>query len=194
MNKKLLIKILIPVLIVIAIGAIWLYKNADTVVPKATTTSFSSGESVPDGSTVPAETTVEPNEDFLLETDEIDLETLTSYGLPIIFDFGSEGCDPCRRMKPDLIAVNEAMQGKAIIKFLDVWEHTGVADGYPVTLIPTQMIINADGTPYVPGEDIDIEFKTYNDRNTGEHALTLHEGMLSEEEMLLILQDMGVTP
>jgi thioredoxin 1 len=186
MNKKTLVKILIPVLIVIAIGAIWLYKNADTVAPKATVPSFSSGENVPDS------TTIEANEDFLLETDKIDLEKLTSYGLPIIFDFGSEDCEPCRRMKPDLIAVNEAMQGKAIIKFLDVWEHTNAATGYPITLIPTQMIINADGTPYVAGEDIGIEFSTYTNRDTGEHALTLHEGMLTEEEMLLILEDMGV--
>lgn len=123
----------------------------------------------------------------------MDLEKLTSYGLPIIFDFGSEGCDPCRRMKPGLIAVNEAMQGKAIVKFLDVWEYTDAAAGYPITLIPTQMFINADGTPYVPGEDIDIEFTTYNNRETGEHALTLHEGMLTEDEMLRILEDMGVT-
>ena len=190
MNKKTLVKILIPVLIVIAIGAIWLYKNADTIAPKVTAPSFSSEENVPGGST--AETTIEPNEDFLLETDKIDLEKLTSYGLPIIFDFGSEDCEPCRRMKPDLIAVNESMQGKAIIKFLDVWEHTNAATGYPITLIPTQMIINADGTPYVAGEDIGIEFSTYTNRDTGEHALTLHEGMLTEEEMLLILEDMGV--
>lgn len=36
MNNKLLVKILIPVVIVIAIGGIWLYKNADTVTTKQT--------------------------------------------------------------------------------------------------------------------------------------------------------------
>ncbi|NLO62486.1 MAG: thioredoxin family protein [Clostridiaceae bacterium] len=192
MNKKTLVKILIPVLIVIAIGAIWLYKNADTLVPKGTVASTTAGQTNTAGGTVTAKETVPANDDLLLETDKIDLEKLTSYGLPIIFDFGSESCDPCRRMKPDLIAVNEAMQGKAIIKYIDVWKHTDAATGYPISLIPTQMIINADGTPYVPGEGIGLEFTNYNNRTTGEHALTLHQGMLTQEEMLLILEDMGV--
>ncbi|NLW88179.1 MAG: thioredoxin family protein [Clostridiaceae bacterium] len=180
MNKKLLAQILIPALIVLSIGAIWIYKNTETLEPKVTESSADGKESGP------------VNNDFILETDEVNIETLSAYGLPIIFDFGSESCDPCRRMKPDLIAVNAAMQGKAIIKYIDVWEHTDEATGYPITLIPTQMFINADGTPYVPSYDLGIDFMMYNRKDTGEHALTMHEGMLTEEQMLLILEDMGV--
>ncbi len=179
MNMKTAAKIAVPVLIILVVAGIWAYKNTDAWMPTPTSDDDTTA------------TTPEANEDFLLETDRIDLDTLTSYGLPILFDFGSEDCEPCRRMKPDLIAVNEAMQGKAIVKFLDVWKYTDAATGYPIQLIPTQMFINADGTPYVPGDDIDIEFITYNNRNTGEHALTLHQGMLTDEEMYLILADMG---
>ncbi|MBN1775219.1 MAG: thioredoxin family protein [Clostridiales bacterium] len=179
MNKNIAIKIIVPVLIVIAVAAIWFLKNTDTESPTATSVA---------GSDQTAEII---NDDFLLETDSVDLQTLTSYGLPIIFDFGSEGCEPCRIMKPFLISVNEAMQGKAIIKYIDVWEHTDAAKEYPIQLIPTQMIINADGTPYVPSERVTLDFITYNHRDTGEHALTLHQGMLTEKEMYLILSDMG---
>jgi thioredoxin 1 len=58
-------------------------------------------------------------------------------------------------------------------------------------VIPTQILINADGTPYVPGEDIDIEFIMYTTKDTQEHVFTAHQGGLSEEQMDAILADMG---
>jgi len=170
MNKK-LIKILIPVLIFLAVAGIWIIKNIDK------------------GS----ESLVIPSEaDFTLEATSVDLETLTSYGLPVIIDFGADSCIPCKEMYPVLVSMNEQMRGKAVIKFIDVWKNTGAADGFPVQLIPTQIFINADGTPYVPGDDMEIDFITYNYKDTGDHAFTAHQGGLTEEQMRAILSDMGV--
>lgn len=173
MEKKKLIKIIIPVLIVIIIAGIWIFKNINS----------GSGDLV----------TPNNNEDFVLETEAVDLDVLTAYGLPIIIDFGSDSCIPCKEMAPVLKTMNAEMQGKAIIKFVDVWKHAEAADGFPIQVIPTQVFINADGTPYVPSEDIEIEFTMYSTKDTNEHVFTVHQGGLTEDQMRAILTDMGVT-
>ncbi len=176
-KKRLLIKIIVPVLIVITLTVIWIVKTHPT-------------PTVIDDSSV----TAENNEDFLLETSSVDLEKLTSYGLPIIIDFGADSCKPCKAMAPVLVKMNEETQGEAIIKFVDVWKNSSAASNFPVELIPTQIIINADGTPYVPSDNITVEnFKTYSFQDTGEHVYTTHQGGLTEDEMRAILADMGVT-
>lgn len=173
MDKKKLIKIIVPIFIVIVIAGIWVFKNI----------SFGPTDSVsPDN-----------DEDFVLEAESIDLDALTAYGLPIIIDFGSDSCIPCQQMAPVLETMNEEMQGKAIIKFVDVWKYTDAADGFPIQVIPTQIFINADGTPYVPGDDIEVEFTMYSYKETGEHAFTVHQGGLTEDQMRAVLSDMGVT-
>jgi thioredoxin 1 len=185
MNNKKLVRIVVPILIVLIVAGIWLVKNVGTISkdPVASQVDLSGGELVAD----------DPN--FELEAEAIDLETLKAYGLPIIIDFGSDSCIPCQQMAPVLQSMNAAMRGKAIIKFVDVWKHTTAANDYPVQVIPTQVIINADGTPYVPSDsmsDSGIEFTQYSSKETGEHVFTTHQGGLTEEEMQIILVDMGV--
>ena len=171
MDKKKLTKIIIPIFIVIVIAGIWIFKN---------TNSGSDDLILPNN-----------NEDFVLEAESIDLDVLTAYGLPIIIDFGSDSCIPCQQMAPVLETMNEEMQGKAIIKFVDVWKYTDAADGFPIQVIPTQVFINSDGTPYVPSDDIEIGFTMYSAKDN-EHVFTVHQGGLTEDQMRAILDDMGV--
>lgn len=176
MDKRKLIRIIVPIFIVIVIAGIWVFKNSNP----------SSVDSVPPNN----------SQDFVLETEAIDLDALAAYGLPIIIDFGSDSCTPCKEMAPVLEAMNAEMQEKAIIKFVDVWKHSEAAVGFPIQVIPTQVLINADGTPYVPSEVMDdsgIEFSMYSYKETGEHAFTVHQGGLTEDQMRAILTDMGVT-
>lgn len=173
MDQKKLIKIIIPVCIVVVIAGIWIFKNINS----------GSADSVSQND----------NEDFVLETESVDLDALTAYGLPIIIDFGSDSCIPCKEMAPVLKTMNAEMQGKAIIKFVDVWKHTEAAADFPIQVIPTQIFINADGTPYVPSDDIEVEFTMYSNKDTGEHAFTVHQGGLTEDQMRAILDDMGVS-
>ena len=55
-------------------------------------------------------------------------------------------------------------------------------------------LVNADGTPFVPSDELaqQIEFILYNSRETGEHVFTVHQGGMTEEQMRLILTEMGV--
>ena len=170
--KKLLTKILVPVVIVMIVTIIWAVKNS----PDSTPIENGTGKVA----------------DFVLEVSSIDLEALKEYGLPIIIDFGADSCVPCKEMAPVLKTLNSEMQGKAIIKFVDVWKNTGAANDFPVQVIPTQIFYGADGKPYVPDEKIGIEFTMYSFKETGDHAFTVHQGGLTESQMRVILKDLGV--
>lgn len=171
-KKKLLVKIMVPVLIAVTLIIIWVLKTNSTPTPIDKQTG--------------------DNADFVLEATSIDLNTLKEYNLPIIIDFGADSCIPCKEMAPVLKTMNAKMQGKAIIKFIDVWKNADAANNFPIKVIPTQVLINTDGTPYVPSDDIGIQFDMYSFKDTGEHAFTVHQGGLTEKEMRAILEDMGV--
>ncbi len=188
-RKSLVVKILILAAILIAIVAIWLAKNG--VTTKAVTEpSAEVSQSAENAETVTAE---DLDADFALETESIDLAALLSYQLPIIIDFGSDSCIPCQQMAPVLQSANEDYQGKAIIKFVDVRKYPDAVGNFPIQVIPTQVFIQADGTPYVPSEGIGIEFGFYSTKDTQEHVFTVHQGGLTTEQINKILADMGAS-
>jgi thioredoxin 1 len=131
------------------------------------------------------------NPDFDLDISAVDLEKLTAYGLPLIIDFGADSCIPCREMAPVLKKLNAELRGTAIVKFIDVWKYTSAANNFPIQVIPTQILITADGKPYVPSKDIGVELSMYNFKDSGKHAFTTHQGGLTEEQIRTILADMG---
>ncbi len=187
-TKILIVRITIPLLIIAGIVTLYFIKNTsgdgdDTLLN--TQDEISSPSDVPD----PLD-----NADFNLTATSVDIKELSKYGLPIIIDYGAEGCGPCQEMKPTLKKLNEKMYRKAFIKYVDVWEHPETVGNLPINLIPTQAFYNADGTPWVPSEKLQslIGFNLYYDSETGEHILTLHISPLNESEMMAILVEMGV--
>ena len=187
MEKKtaLWVKILVPILIVAVIGGIWIIKTVSE--QPAEDPSISQG------------TTELPDDlkgaDFSLNaTKQIDFAALSEYGLPIIADYGADSCIPCKQMAPVLKTLNAEMQGKAFIKFVDVWKYYDAANNVPIQLIPTQVFFNADGTPFIPSDELakEIQFDMYSDKEGGKHIFTVHQGGLTEEQMRSILKEMGV--
>lgn len=164
-DKKQAARIIVPILIVIVVAAIYLIKNPPF---KA-----------------------EDTESQLLIS-EIDLDAMTQAGLPIMIDFGADYCAPCKQMEPILKSVSKQMLGKASIHYLDVEKYPETAMQYPIQVIPTQVFYMPDGSPYMPDEELGIPFTLYSSKETGEHVFTVHEGFLNEEQLKLILQDMGV--
>lgn len=166
-NKKIL-KIVVPVLFCCILIGMWIVKSQEVWSEKY-------------------------NTDFALHvTDEFDLDKLKAYGLPIILDFGSDSCIPCKEMAPVLEALNEELQGKAIIKFIDVWKYKSLGEGFPIVLIPTQIFIDSEGNPYKPIDPEANDMKLYTLRSTGEHVYTAHEGVMSRDQLLNVLKEMGV--
>ena len=178
MKNKTLLRILIPVLIIAAAGGLWLMKDHQR--------QQSAQQQLAVAGDNPA---------FVLEDTTVDMEGYLGHGLPMVLDFGAEECGPCQEMRPALEAAHKKNLGKGLIKFFDVWKRPALSGDYPIMVIPSQVLINADGTPYQPSEQVQaagLQFEKYNHRDTGEHALTMHVGILNEEQFRLIFEDMGV--
>lgn len=190
-NRKKILQILVPLLIIVVVGGMWRLKN-----PPNDSEGTGAASTVDQDEAIMEEAPDHlQNADFSLEvTEAVDFEALASFGLPIVVDYGADTCIPCKKMAPVLEKFNAQTRGKAFIKFANVWKYADIAQGVPIQLIPTQIFVNADGTPFIPSEELasQIEFLTYPGQATGECGFTAHQGGLSEEEMRLILAEMGV--
>ncbi len=179
MSKKVL-RIIVPLIMLIGIGGIYVSGN----LSEKSEVSQS------------AETGANENNAFALNVSSVDTAAMKEVQLPIIIDFGADSCVPCIEMAPVLVKVNEEMQNKALIKFVDVWKHPNAANGFPIQVIPTQVFFDGEGKAYNPSEELIasalIKFTKYADKTSGEHLFTVHQGGLTEEEMRAILKDMGV--
>ncbi len=121
-----------------------------------------------------------------------DLEALRSTGLPLMIDFGADSCIPCKQMAPVMEELHASLQGRVIIRFIDVWKYRDLANGYPIQVIPTQLFFDAQGRPFSPPQSLGIPFNQYSLRDTNEHVFTTHEGGLDKAQMLSIFSAMGM--
>ncbi len=185
-KNKLMAKILVPIVIIVVIVGMWFIKNASDNEKMADSRSQGRQEAVDEEL---------QGADFTLKVSgPIDFEALAGYGLPVIADYGSDDCIPCKQMAPILEAMNGEFSGMAFIKFADVWKYPDSAGNVPVQIIPTQVLFHADGTPFAPSDELqqEMEFIMYGDKESGEHVFTVHQGGLSEEQFRKILAEMGV--
>lgn len=181
-KKSIVLKIGVIVVIIAVIAGIFIYKsskNSDQSVKEDSSSQLQADEST---------------DNYPLKITKTDIDTIKAYGIPTVIDFGSDSCIPCKQMAPVLENLNKEWQGKAAVQFMDVWKYTDGVSDFPVSVIPTQVFFNADGTPYVPSEEIqqEIEFTMYSDKNTNEHIFTVHQGGITEEQMRKIFAEMGV--
>ncbi|MCO5386925.1 MAG: thioredoxin family protein [Desulfosporosinus sp.] len=167
-KPKSVLKIMVPTLIIAVIVGIFILKG-DQETPIAAETG-----------------------DLALEATAIDLEQLKSYGLPIIIDFGADSCIPCKEMAPVLKELNKDMQGKAVVKFVDVWKNQNAAADFPVQVIPTQFFFDKDGKPFVPKDADAMQMMLYSTKDTNKHVYTAHQGGMTEEQLRAVLKEMGV--
>ena len=168
MNKKATLKVIVPILIIAVVLGIFILKS-NQEQPIADNTG-----------------------EFALEATAIDFEQLKSYGLPIIIDFGADSCVPCKEMAPVLQKLNKEMQGKAIIKFVDVWENENASADFPVDLIPTQFYFDKDGNPFVPKDAKAMQMELYSTNDTNKHIYTSHQGGMTEAQLRAVLKEMDV--
>ncbi|GAB1475881.1 thioredoxin family protein [Bacillota bacterium] len=178
-KKRSILKIIVPLLILLIIAGIWFVKESQRA---------SDEEAEGDKGVVVTE-----NEDFeLYATEDFDLEKLKSYGLPIMIDFGSASCPPCREMAPVLKKVHGDVLERAIVKYVDVDSLQTLTADYPIRVVPTQLFFDKDGNPFMPVDPEGSQMLIYTTRDTGEHVLTSHEGALTESRMLEIFAEMGM--
>ena len=138
------------------------------------------------------ETEEKVNTDFVLAASEINLDKLKLYKLPIIIDFGADGCLPCDQMAPVLKKLNKEWQGKVIVKFVNIRDYPNAADDFPLQVIPTQFFFDSKGNPYVPSDPEGMQMIMYSLKDTQEHVYTTHQGGLTEEQFRTIFEEMGI--
>ena len=129
-----------------------------------------------------------------LEYTFFDMNEFLAPGLPLMIDMGSASCGPCLTMKSDLEAFYNESYGKVTVRYADIWKDPSLSGGFPALAVPVQYFFNPDGTPYNPSEEVlsQIGFSLYSLRETGEHVLTGHYGILTKDQMYMIFRDMGV--
>ncbi len=99
---------------------------------------------------------------------DFDKDEVLSEGYPTMLDVGGADCVPCKNMAPVLEKLNEDLNGKAIIKFVDYWSYPDLAKQFEFSVIPTQFFYDENG-----------------------ELFTTHEGGITEEEVLEIFKEMG---
>jgi thioredoxin 1 len=74
-----------------------------------------------------------------------ELKDALQSGRPVLVDFGSNKCIPCRQLRPILKEVAQEFSGKAHILVIDVFQHQGLARQHRINLIPTLVFFDAKG-------------------------------------------------
>ena len=77
-------------------------------------------------------------------TEEDFLNALKS-GKPVMVDFGSNSCIPCRQMRPILHEVKKEYSGKAEVLVIDVHKYNSLASEQKIQLIPTLIFFDSTG-------------------------------------------------
>lgn len=178
--KNKIFKISIIVLIIGLIVGVYVYKNKidkDVNIDKTQSQTMSQKEI-----------------DFSMDIvdDDFDIERLTSYGVPVIIDFGAGYCQPCKEFEPTLHKLKEQYGDNIIIKLIDIEEYPEIADEYGIMTVPTQLFYNSNGTPYIPLSNMtntNIEFE----KNENSDVLyTKHKSVSSLNKMKVFLNEMGL--
>jgi thioredoxin 1 len=74
-----------------------------------------------------------------------ELKNALQSGQPVLVDFGSNKCIPCRQLRPVLKDVAQEFSGKAHVLIIDVFHYQGLARQHRIHLIPTLIFFNAGG-------------------------------------------------
>ena len=87
--------------------------------------------------------------------------------LPRMWDFGSTTCLPCKTMKEILDPMMVDYKGKVDVRIINVYEETELTKQYRISVIPTQVFIDATGKELYrhvgvyPRDSIEARFKQY---------------------------------
>ena len=74
-----------------------------------------------------------------------ELKNALSGGKPVLVDFGSNKCIPCRQLRPILKDVAQEFSGKGQVLIIDVFQHQALAREHRIHLIPTLVFFDAQG-------------------------------------------------
>lgn len=121
----------------------------------------------------------------------VNFEELKSHNLPILIQIGVDTDDISIGMKTDVKKLNHEMEGKALVKYIDIGLYPELVQeiGVVISNIPAQFLIDSNGEPYKTAESEALGYKMITDRE-GNHIYTVHYGDMTYEEMKTLLEKM----
>jgi thioredoxin 1 len=66
-------------------------------------------------------------------------------GRPVLVDFGSNSCIPCRQLRPILQEIRKEQAGKLEVLVIDIYQHQSLAGQYRIQVMPTLVFFDATG-------------------------------------------------
>lgn len=66
-------------------------------------------------------------------------------GRPVLVDFGSNSCTPCRQLRPILQEIKKEQEGKLEVLVIDVNKHQALSGEYRIRVIPTLVFFDSRG-------------------------------------------------
>ena len=98
-----------------------------------------------------------------------EFKNLPVKGMVTMIDLGAKKCIPCKMMAPIMEKMEKVYKGRAVIAFIDVWEHREQAQRFRIRAIPTQIFFDKNGK-----------------------EVYRHAGFMPEKDIIAILEKMGV--
>lgn len=74
-----------------------------------------------------------------------EFEAALRSGKPVLVDFGSDSCLPCRKLRPILEEIRKEKGGQVEVLVIDVYKHQDLAREYQIRTIPTLVYFDAEG-------------------------------------------------
>ena len=65
-------------------------------------------------------------------------------GRPVLVDFGSNSCIPCRQLRPILQEIRKEQAGKMEVLVIDVYKYQDLASEYRIQVIPTIILFDSN--------------------------------------------------
>jgi len=100
---------------------------------------------------------------------EADFRKALAGGKPLVVDFGSNTCLPCRQLRPVLQTIRQGYAGKLEVLVIDIRKNEKLAGDYKIQVIPTVIFFDRSGK-----------------------EVFRHQGFMSEEKIKEQLAKMGV--
>ena len=107
---------------------------------------------------------------------------------PLVIVMGESWCQPCLKMIPDLRELSATIDD-IDIRYMDLEKNEEAFTVFPIRVTPTIAVFLENGKPFTPPEDSAIDYILYSYKDTGEHAMTIHEGMLTREQLDSMIED-----
>jgi thioredoxin 1 len=76
---------------------------------------------------------------------EEELSKALNSGRPVLVDFGSNSCIPCRQLRPILQEIKKEQEGKLEVLVIDIYKHRSLAAQYRIRVMPTMVFFDSTG-------------------------------------------------